>query len=157
MVKQAWLRHTKQKALHSVAMWLSACASSNLVSRRFFLKMKRTGPTNPVLKELIEELRKKGSEENIKIWKRVASDLERPSRIRRVVNLLRINRYAKEDETVVVPGKVLGGGELNHKVVVAAYQFSESAIDKINKVGKAITIVDLMKENPKASKVRIIG
>lgn len=110
-----------------------------------------------MLKSLVEELKKKSSQEKVQIWKRVADDLEKPTRIRRVVNLLRINKNVKDNETIIVPGKVLGGGELGRKVTVAAYQFSESAIDKINKVGKAITISELMKENPKASKVRIIG
>lgn len=118
---------------------------------------KRTGPTNPLLKGLIEELKKKSSEEKVQIWRRVADDLEKPTRARRVVNLLRINKNAKDNETIIVPGKVLGGGELGRKVVIAAYQFSESALGKINKVGKAMSIPDLMKENPKASKVRIIG
>ena len=118
---------------------------------------KRTGPTNTVLIKLIMELKKKGSEENSNLWRRIASELEGSTRTRRAVNLLRINRYTKENETIIVPGKVLGSGELDHKITVAAYQFSGSAADKINKVGKAITITELMKENPKGSNVRIIG
>ena len=34
---------------------------------------------------------------------------------------------------------------------------SKEAKEKINKTGKAITIKELIKENPKGSKVRIIG
>jgi large subunit ribosomal protein L18e len=118
---------------------------------------KRTGPTNPVLIKLITELKKKGSEENANLWRRIASELERPTRSRRAVNLLRINKYTKENEVIIVPGKVLGSGEIDHKITVAAYQFSTGAQDKINKLGKAITITELMKENPKGSNVRIIG
>lgn len=118
---------------------------------------RRTGPTNPALIKLIVELKKKGNEEDINLWKRVASDLEKPTRTRRAVNLLRINHYTKENETIIVPGKVLGNGELDHKVTIAAYQFSGNAAEKINKAGKAITINELMKENPKANNVRIIG
>ena len=119
--------------------------------------MKRTGPTNPVLQELIIELKKKSIEHNSKLWKRIAKDLEKPTRIRRIINLYKINKYAKEDETVIVPGKVLGVGELDHKLTIAAFSFSNSAIEKINQKGKAIEIKELIKQDPKGKKIRILG
>ena len=109
--------------------------------------------TNPRLLKLIRELKKLSREQKVKIWKRVADDLGKSTRRRREVNIRRINRATKEDETVVVPGKVLGTGEINHKVNVAAYEFSESAKDKLG----GISIEELMEKNPKGSKVRIIG
>jgi large subunit ribosomal protein L18e len=117
----------------------------------------RTGPTNPELRNLINELRKQSRDHQVKIWKRVAEDLEKPSRQRRIVNLYKINKYTKENETIIVPGKVLGVGELDHNLVVAAFGFSESAVEKINKIGKAIQIKELIKESPKGKKIRIIG
>ena len=119
--------------------------------------MKRTGPTNPELRSLIEELKKKSREHEVNLWSRVADDLERSTRQRRIVNLYKINKYTKDKETIVVPGKVLGVGELDHNVIVAAFKFSGSALDKINKVGKAISINELMKESPKGKKIKIIG
>jgi len=119
--------------------------------------MKRTGPTNPELRNLIEELRKKRREHDVNIWKRVAEDLEKSTRQRRIVNLYKINKYTKENEMIVVPGKVLGVGELDHNVIIAAFKFSGSALEKINKIGKAITINELIKESPKGRRIRIIG
>ena len=120
--------------------------------------MKRTGPTNKYLQELIVELKKKASVENVRFWSRIASDLERPTRTRRVVNLSKIDRHTKEGEIIVVPGKVLSGGELNHSLTIAAWQFSEKALDKINqKKAKAISIQDLMKSNIKGKRIRIMG
>jgi large subunit ribosomal protein L18e len=119
--------------------------------------MKRTGPTNQHLADLIQELRKKANEHKSSIWKRVADDLARSSRQRRIVNLYRLDKKTKEGETVVVPGKVLGIGELNHKLTVAAWSFSGSAFEKINKVGKAIPITELIKESPKGKRIKIIG
>jgi len=116
--------------------------------------VKRTGPANLGLKNLIHELKKTSSEQNVKIWKRVAEDLSRSTRIRREVNIDRINRSAKDKETIVVPGKVLGVGELDKDVTVAAFRFSESAK---NKIKNNMTIQELIKKNPKGSKVRIIG
>jgi large subunit ribosomal protein L18e len=102
-------------------------------------------------------LKKLSIQQNKKIWKRLASDLEKPTRQRRIVNLVRIDKYVEDNETIVVPGKVLAGGDLTKKATVAAYQFSGSALDKINRMGKAITIKELMEKNPKAANVRIIG
>lgn len=119
--------------------------------------VKRTGPTNSSLKSLVIDLRKLSNKEDVKIWKRVGEDLLRATRQRREVNLFKIEKYAKTGETLLVPGKVLGKDELTKKVTVAAFRFSESAKNSINKNGKAITIRQLMKENPKGSKVRIFG
>jgi len=119
--------------------------------------VKRTGPTNPVLRGLILELRKKANEHKANIWRRIADDLEKPTRQRRIINLYKINKYAKENETVVVPGKVLATGELDHNVTIAAFSFSGAALEKINKSGKAITINELMQEDPKGKRIRIFG
>ncbi|MBI2523301.1 50S ribosomal protein L18e [Candidatus Woesearchaeota archaeon] len=120
--------------------------------------MKRTGPTNPLLRDLIGELKKRGNEQEVNLWKRIASDLEKPTRQRRAVNLSRINRHTKENEVVVVPGKVLGSGDLNHKLTISAYQFSEQAKDKLEKCGaQIVSLLDLSKEKPNGKNIRIIG
>jgi large subunit ribosomal protein L18e len=118
----------------------------------------RTGTTNPSLLGLIRELKKQSIEQNVPLWKRIAVDLERPTRNRRIVNLSKIDRYAKENETIVVPGKVLAGGVLNQKLTIAAFKFSDSAKDKIQKSGsKIVQISELLKESPKGKKIRIMG
>ncbi len=119
--------------------------------------MKRTGPTDINLRRLIRYLRKKSNEENVKIWKDIAWRLERPRRQRAEVNISKINRYTKEGDMVVVPGSVLGAGNLDHKVIVAAWKFSEKAKEKIIQAGgEAITIEELVERNPKGSGVIIM-
>ncbi|MBW2967736.1 50S ribosomal protein L18e [Candidatus Woesearchaeota archaeon] len=118
----------------------------------------RTGPSNPHMRNLIAELKKKAIEDSSPFWKRLAVDLERPARNRRAVNLSRINRFTKDNETVVVPGKVLGSGMLDHKVTVAAFAFSDGAVEKLKKQNCSVmSIADLMQKKPKASDIRIIG
>ncbi len=110
------------------------------------------------LKELVQELKKKSATDKTKIWKRIAVDLGKPTRRMRSVNLSRINEHTKKDETIVVPGKVLGGGELEHPITISAWKFSKQAEEKIKKVnGKIINLHDLMKESSKGKKMRIIG
>ena len=118
--------------------------------------VKRTGPTNPELNSLIEELKKK-SLDGAKLWKRLAKDLGKPTRQRRIVNIYKINKFAREGETVVVPGKVLNLGELDKKINVAAFSFSDKAREKINKVAQTMSINELIAKNPEGKKVRILG
>jgi large subunit ribosomal protein L18e len=120
--------------------------------------MKRTGPSNEHMKGLIQELRKESSTQKAKIWKRIADDLEKSTRKRRIVNISRLNRATKENETVIVPGKVLGSGALSHSLTIAAFSFSESAKKLVEQAkGKCITINELLKTNPKGKDVRILG
>ncbi len=118
---------------------------------------KRTGPTNPNLKGLIEELKKLGSEKNIPLWKRIAKDLEKPGRNSRAVNLSSINRNTKDNETIIVPGKVLGDGVLEHKLTIGAFSYSKGALEKISKAeAKAMFIKDFMGMDIKGKRIRII-
>jgi len=58
----------------------------------------------------------------------------------------------------VVPGKVIGTGKIDHPITVAAFSFSEKAKEKIKVArGKAISLLQLIKKNPKGSNVKIIG
>ncbi len=59
--------------------------------------MKTTGTTNVELKALIQGLKKKSHEHEVQIWRRIADDLARPSRQRRIVNLYKLNKYTKEN------------------------------------------------------------
>ena len=106
---------------------------------------------------LIQQLKRAASEEKVALWKRVAEDLEKPTRQRRTVNVFKIDANVEEGDVIVVPGKVLGEGDLTKKVTVAAFAFSEEAKTKIAKSGKALTIAELVKSNPKGQKVKILG
>lgn len=120
--------------------------------------MRKTGPTNIVLRKTIRELYKIAKENNAAIWRAIAEELEKPRRRRRAVNISRINRYTSDGDVVVVPGKVLGAGYLDHPVTVAAVSFSKTALDKIQAAGgKALFILELARQNPKGSNIKIIG
>ncbi len=118
----------------------------------------KTGPTNSELRRLIEELKKASALEKAGLWKRIASDLESSSRNRRIVNISKIDKNANGKELIVVPGKVLGAGEISKSVIVAAWQFSRQAQEKIRKAkGDCMSIEELIAKKPKTSEVRIIG
>ena len=119
--------------------------------------MKRTGPTNIHLRLLASYLRKAARSHGSRMWRRVAELLLIRRRARIAVNLSRINRYTKEGDVVVVPGKVLGAGTLDHKVTIAAWRFSGGALRKIKRCGgEAITIDELVRRNPRGSGVKLM-
>lgn len=120
--------------------------------------MKRTGSSNENLRELISSLKKASIEQDSPIWKKIALELEKPSRNRRIVNLGKIARVSSENDFIVVPGKVLGTGSISHKLTISAYQFSGSAVSKLKHVGASIVPMnDLFKGKPDGKKIRIIG
>ncbi len=121
--------------------------------------VKRTGPQTLELQKLINELKIIGNKNNVSLWKRVAKELEKSTRVRRSVNIYKIDKYTRDNEIALVPGKVLSMGELTKKITVAAYQFSDTAREKINSMGKAISIKELLEKNhnPKGKRIRIIG
>lgn len=110
--------------------------------------------TNIHLKTLIRDLKRLSTKENVNIWRRIAGDLDNSARNRREINVYKIDKYSKDNETVIVPGKVLSEGELTHNVNVAAWRFSEKAKEKIK---NSMSIEELMKSNPKGKDVRILG
>jgi large subunit ribosomal protein L18e len=112
--------------------------------------------TNPRLESLIAELKAAARDSGGGVWQDVADRLEKPRRTHAEVNLGRIERYAREDETVVVPGKVLGSGVLEKNVTVAAVDFSSTARRKIERVGDAANLKRIAAENPDGSNVRVI-
>jgi large subunit ribosomal protein L18e len=120
--------------------------------------MKHNYKTNPQLLDLISDLKKQSREKEVPLWRDIALRLERPSRNYPEVNLSRISRHTKEKDMIIVPGKVLGAGELNHQITVAALNFSGSAKNKVTAAGgSCLTIEEFMNRNPEGSRVRIIG
>jgi len=114
--------------------------------------------TNPELIKLIRFLREQSRKNNVEIWKDVAERLSKPRRKRITVNISRLNRYTEKKETIVVPGKVVGTGKINHPITVAAFAFSETAKEKVKAArGKTLSVVQLIKKNPKGSNIKMIG
>lgn len=113
--------------------------------------------TNPDLVLTIRELKKKTRTSEAKLWNALAEDLDKAKRNRVAVNLSLLNRNTAEEEIVAVPGKVLGAGNLDHSLTVAAYSFSSAAREKISmSKGRCLNIRELMDSDIPPSKIRIM-
>lgn len=108
--------------------------------------------TNPVLVETIIEAKKSEG------WLPIAAILSGPRRGFVDINLFELNEIAKEasEKMIVVPGKVLGQGKLDKKTNIAAFNFSNKAEEKINANGKAMHILDAIKQNPEGKDLKVI-
>ncbi|MBO4798456.1 MAG: 50S ribosomal protein L18e [Candidatus Methanomethylophilaceae archaeon] len=113
--------------------------------------------TNPQLVATINKLKAATRETEAAIWRDIALRLEKPKSNWAEANLSKLERYAADGDTVVVPGKVLAAGTLSKKITVAAYSFSDAAVKAIVAAGgKAVSFEELEKSNPKGTGVKIL-
>jgi len=114
--------------------------------------------SNPVLVELIGQLKDAGRTNGAPLWRDIASRLEKPSRNWAQVNISKIEAYVSADEAAVVPGKLLGSGDPTRALTVIAYSASASARQKIAAAGgKVLTLQEALRAFPKGQNCRIIG
>ena len=113
--------------------------------------------TNEELTKTIRELKKASKSKGQPIWAALAEELDKSKRSRVAVNLSRINRFSEEGDVIVVPGKVLASGKLEHSVTIAAFDFSESAKKKISQAkGVAKTYSELLSDNSELKNIKLI-
>ena len=119
--------------------------------------MKNNVKTNPRLVRLIDDLKAASRDTGVALWRDIARRLEKPSRNYAAINLSKINRHTAPNDLVLITGKVLGSGNLEHSVTVAALGFSSQAMAKIQSAGgKCMKIENLVKEHPKGSQIKIL-
>jgi len=107
--------------------------------------------TNP---ELVESILKA---EKLKPWIPIAHLISYPRRKQISKNLDEIDKEGKEGDTIVVPGKVLGQGNVSKRIRIAAVAFSEQAREKLKaKKCEVVSIKEEIKVNPKAQGLKIL-
>ena len=107
--------------------------------------------TSPVIIETIMLAKKHSA------WLGLARLLSGPSSNYSSFNLSEINKHAKEGDTILVVGKVLGEGDLTKKVRLVALSIAHSANEKLKKTkSEFVTIAEEIKKNPKAEGVKIL-
>lgn len=118
--------------------------------------MIRLRTTNIYLRRLIKELKRKSKEK--RIYGYLAELLSKPRRKRITVNLWKINKYSNDGDIIFVPGKVLGYGNLNKKVTIVAWKWSESAKEKIERSNSRLISLEefIRQSNEKLQNAKII-
>jgi large subunit ribosomal protein L18e len=91
------------------------------------------------------------------IWNEASRLLSAETKNRVEVNVGRISRIAEDGQALFVPGKVLGTGVLDKKVVVGAFSFSASAKSKLESAGgSALSVEQFLKKYPRGSGVQLV-
>ena len=81
---------------------------------------------------MIKDLKQASKKNEAPIWSRLAELAIKPSTSKRVVNLTRINKITKNNDVLFVPGKVLGTGNISHKIILSSFSMSTTAAKKDN-------------------------
>jgi large subunit ribosomal protein L18e len=90
------------------------------------------------------------------IWRQISKKLSGSKKNKVEANLKRINNKTQEGDVIVIPGKVLGNGTLDHRVTIACLDCSRNAREKITNSGSTLlSIEELLAENPEGSGVKI--
>jgi large subunit ribosomal protein L18e len=87
----------------------------------------------------------------------ISNLISRPKRKEIKINLEIIESETKEGDTVVVPGAVLGKGDITKKIRVCALKFSKTALEKLKKSkSETVTILEEVKKNPEAKGIKLL-
>jgi len=114
--------------------------------------------TNQVVLQMVKELRGASKKNKAPLWSRLAELALKPSSARRTINLSQIDRFTKDSDVVVVPGKVLGTGNMSHKITLCSFSISNSGAQKVlGSGGKILSFTELIKNHPTGKGVTIIG
>ncbi|MFH1424802.1 MAG: 50S ribosomal protein L18e [archaeon] len=110
--------------------------------------------SNTEVLSLIASLYKASEESSAPIWRDLAKRLEKPRQNWAEINLSNLNRVTKKGESVVIPGKLLGAGNIEHALTVYSYKVSDSASAKVTKAGgKVMPITAALKVKPKELRI----
>ncbi len=112
--------------------------------------------SNPILTELIQDCEEAARTNDAAVWADVADALKTATRNQAEVNISHIERNADDGDTVVVPGKVMGSGQLTKDITVAALSFTQGARAGIEASGTAQYLEDMVNEHPSGSNVKML-
>ena len=113
---------------------------------------------NQIVTQMARDLKKASVKNDAPIWSKLAEYALKPSVAKRFINVNRINQLTKDGDTVVFPGKVLGTGNISHKITLYSFSISNTAATKIQEAGgKIINHSDIIEQNPTGKGVVLLG
>ena len=114
--------------------------------------------TSQVVIQMARDLKRASSKNDAPIWSKLAEYALKPSVARRTININKIDQLTKDNDTVVFPGKVLGTGNITHKITLCSFSISNSAVSKIiDAGGKIVTYSELIEKTPTGKGVVLLG
>jgi len=103
-------------------------------------------------------LKKASKENDAPIWSKIADYVQKSRSNQKIVNLTKINETTEDGNAIIITGKVLGTGNISHKVLVSSFSISNSAAKKIKESGgEVLKFSEMIKKFPTGKGVKIIG
>ncbi len=113
---------------------------------------------NQIVLRIVKDLKKASITNKAPIWSKLAEYAQKPSIARRNINLYKIDKLTKDNDTVVFPGKVLGTGNMSHKITLYSFSISNTAASKIlERGGTVIDHSEMIERNPTGKEVILLG
>ena len=110
------------------------------------------------LVQLVKELKSASKKNEAPIWSKIAKNALKSNSNKRTINLKKIDALTDDGSAVVISGKILGTGNLSHKVLVSSFSISNSAAKKIKESGgEVLQFSDMIDRFPTGKGVKIIG
>ena len=89
---------------------------------------------------------------------KIAKNVLKSNSNKKTINLKKIDKLTDDGNAVVISGKILGTGNLSHKVLVSSFSISNSAAKKIKESGgEILQFSDMIDRFPTGKGVKIIG
>ena len=133
-------------------VFLSTFLKYRKMSIKIRIEKKLKRKTNPELVASIIMTKKKQA------WNKVSHLLSRPARKMISVNLDQLDKNSEEGDNIVVPGKILGTGDITKKIKIIAFSFSKAAEKKLReKKCELASILDEVKKNPKSQGIKVVS
>tara|TARA_Y100000590_G_scaffold417892_1_gene518066 strand:+ start:1313 stop:1660 length:348 start_codon:yes stop_codon:yes gene_type:complete len=103
-------------------------------------------------------LKKASKNNDAPIWAKIADYIQKSRSNQRIVNLKKISETTEDGNAVIITGKVLGTGNISHKVSLSSFSISNSAARKIKESGgEVLDFSKMIEKFPTGKGVKIIG
>src|SRR5487761_1632370 len=105
--------------------------------------------TNQIVIQMVKTLHAASKKNNAPIWERLADLALKPTRAKRTINVGQLDKFVSDNDIIIVPGKVLGAGNLSHKITLCSFSISTTGAKKITQSGGKISdITQIIKDHP---------
>ena len=107
---------------------------------------------------MLKTLKKASKENDAPIWAKVADYVQKSRSNQKIVNLTKIDQTTEDGNAIVITGKVLGTGNISHKISISSFSISNSAAKKIKESGgEVLKFSEMIEKFPTGKGVKIIG
>ena len=73
--------------------------------------------------DTLKILKKASKDNDAPIWAKVADFVQKSRKNQKIINLKKIDETTEDGNAIIITGKVLGTGNISHKISVSSFQF----------------------------------